>query len=182
MDSPSTVRMALSEAGIKSDLDLIAPRGLAVFAAGGARRFFHGGLSPQELLVPVVVCETQKAVAPQKLRVGVSVAGNRITTGVFSASVEFDPDLLRSEIDVRITAVRRSDGAVVARTVAGDGYDSVSGKVTVTAERPAVLTLQVTESLSTGDEIQVQVFDASTDRLLEDAIVSVAAPVDVKEL
>ena len=43
---PATVRVALADCGVTSDLDIVVPRGLAVFRAGGGRQFFHGGLSP----------------------------------------------------------------------------------------------------------------------------------------
>src|SRR5260370_3694524 len=52
----SFVRTALSSLGIDSDFDIATPASLAIFkAAGGNLLYFHGGLSPQELIVPVVV-------------------------------------------------------------------------------------------------------------------------------
>ena len=95
----ATARVPVASCGIPGDLDLIVPRGLAVFRAGGARQFFHGGLSPQELIVPVIVVEPRRAPEPQKLKVGITVAGGRITTGIFAATISFDGNLFtkRSE-------------------------------------------------------------------------------------
>src|SRR6267142_650513 len=59
--TPSTLRVPLASTGVPSDLDIIVPRGLAVFRAGGSKQFFHGGLSPQELLIAVIVVDTQPA-------------------------------------------------------------------------------------------------------------------------
>jgi hypothetical protein len=73
--TPSTLRTPLASTGVPSDLDLIVPRGLAVFRAGGSKQFFHGGLSPQELLIPVIVVETEPAWEPKELQVEVIVAG-----------------------------------------------------------------------------------------------------------
>jgi hypothetical protein len=53
---PSYMRTPLSTLGIDSDLDLATPLTFACFKSKcGARAYFHGGLSPQELIVPVVV-------------------------------------------------------------------------------------------------------------------------------
>ena len=75
-----------------------------MFRAGGSKQFFHGGLSPQELVVPVIVVDTEPAPAPKKLQVDVSIAGGRITTGAFAATVGFTGDLFTSEITVRVVA------------------------------------------------------------------------------
>ena len=40
---------------MESDLDIATPWTFACFKSkGGARAYFHGGLSPQELIIPVV--------------------------------------------------------------------------------------------------------------------------------
>src|SRR5206468_3701163 len=53
---PSYLRTALSALGVDSDLDVATPWTFACFKSkGGARAYFHGGLSPQELIVPVMV-------------------------------------------------------------------------------------------------------------------------------
>lgn len=176
----ATVRVPLASCGTPGDLDLVVPRGLAVFRAGGGRQFFHGGLSPQELVVPVIVAEFAEAPEPRKLTVGIAVAGERITTGVFSATLTFDGDLFTNQVTVRVVA--RSSGApVVARVVSGDGYDPESGSVTVDAGATSVLTVQVTENLVSGTEVDLQVIDARTGLALAAASVPVAAAVTVKD-
>jgi hypothetical protein len=177
----NTIRIPLSDAGERSDLDLIAPRGLAVFAAGGDKRFFHGGLSPQELLVPVIVVEPKSVAAPQKLKVQVAVAGEKVTTGVFSATALFDPDLFNDVLVTRVVARRLSDKLPVARVVAGDGFDAEAGTVTLAANAQAVLTFQVIENLEAGDELEVQVLDAGTDRPLASGRAQVTVRVVVEE-
>jgi hypothetical protein len=152
---------------------------LAVFRAGGGRQFFHGGLSPQELVVPVVVVDLAPAAEPQKLRVDVSVAGGRITTGVFAATLGFDGDLFTNQVTVRVVAA--GEGAPVARVVSGDGYDPDTGTVAVARGQPAVLTFQVTDNLPAGTEVDLQVLDARTGRKLAASSVAVAAPIVVED-
>jgi len=178
--NPATVRVPLAACGVTSDLDVVVPRGLAVFRAGGGRQFFHGGLSPQELVVPVIVVELAKAPEPQKLAVGVQVAGDRITTGVFAATLSFSGNLFTDQLTVRVVAAE-SAGQPVARVVSGDGYDADSGTITVSTEYPSVLTFQVTSNLATGSDVELQVLDARTGRKLAASTVAVSAPVVVED-
>ncbi len=177
--NPATVRIPLSACGVTSDLDVIVPRGLAVFRAGGGRQFFHGGLSPQELVIPVIVVELTKAPEPQKVHVVVEVAGGRITTGVFAATLRFSGNLFTTEVTVRVVATE--GGQPVARVVSGDGYDASSGTVTVSTDRPSVLTFQVTGNLAAGTDVDLQVLDARTGRKVATSSVAVAAPIVVED-
>src|SRR5947209_10673811 len=53
---PSYLRTSLASLGVDSEFDIAIPWTFACFKAkGGGRAFFHGGLSPQELIIPVVV-------------------------------------------------------------------------------------------------------------------------------
>ena len=178
--NPATARIPLASLGMPGDLDLVVPKGLAVFKAGGGRQFFHGGLSPQELVVPVVVVELLRVPPPQKVRVNVAVAGGRITTGVFAASLSFEGDLFTSEVTVRVVA-GRGNGAPVARIVSGDGYDPDTGAVMVAANEHRVLTFQVTENLDADTAVELQVFDARTGQRLGSSAASVASPVVVED-
>jgi len=177
----AAVRIPVAALGIPGDVELVVPRGLAVFrAAGGNRQFFHGGLSPQELVVPVIVVDAEPAAEPQKLRVDVSVAGGRITTGTFAASLQFHGDLFKREVTVRVVA-RTQLANVVARAVSGDAFDPGAGTITVSVGQPTVLAFQVTENLEKGSEVEVQVLDARTARILATASATVAAPVYVED-
>jgi PglZ domain len=178
----STLRVPLSSTGIPSDLDLIAPRGLAVFRAGGAKQFFHGGLSPQELVVPVIVVDTEPAPAPRQFQVDVSMAGGRITTGAFAATVGFTGDLFTSEITVRVVAQGAKGSAAVARVVSGDGYDPATGAVALRADSPPpILTFQVTTNLERDTTVEIEVLDARTSVRLGGAEAKVAADIVVEE-
>lgn len=178
--NPATVRVPLAACGVTSDLDVVVPRGLAVFRAGGGRQFFHGGLSPQELVVPVIVVQLAKSPEPQKLEVDVHVAGERITSGAFAATLSFSGNLFTDQLTVRVVAAE-SVGRPVARVVSGDGYDAETGTITVSNERPSVLSFQVTANLSRGGNVEVEVLDARTGRKLTSSTVTVAAAIVVED-
>jgi hypothetical protein len=180
--TPSTLRVPLVSTGIPSDLDLIVPRGLAVFRAGGSKQFFHGGLSPQELLVPVIVVDTEPAPAPKELQVDVTVAGGRITTGAFAASIGFTGNLFTTEITVRVVAQGPTGSGVVARVVSGDGFDPATGAVTLRADGTSpVLTFQVTTNLERDTAVDIEVFDARTGVRLGGAEATVSAKIVVED-
>jgi hypothetical protein len=176
IDHPSALRLPVASAGIGGDLDVLVPRGLAVFAAGGSKQFFHGGLSPQELVVPVIVADLVPAKSNAKIGVDVDIVGGKITTGVFGASVTFTGDLFTSEVVVRVIARRGSDQEV-AQIADGDGYDRERGTITVTAGSEARLLFKITRPLEPNDQVELQVYDARTDQLLGKAPATVAAPV-----
>src|SRR6266478_9016624 len=53
---PSYLRTSLTALGVDSEFDIATPWTFAIFKSkGGGRAYFHGGLSPQELIIPVVV-------------------------------------------------------------------------------------------------------------------------------
>jgi PglZ domain len=179
--STGTARVPLVSLGLRSDLDAIVPKGLAVFKAGGGKQFFHGGLSPQELLIPVIVVDLEPALEPQKLDLEVAVAGGKITTGVFAATVEFHGDLFTNKVTFRVVARGGAGSDPVARVVSGDGYDPESGSVTIQTNRPSVLTFQVTANLEKDSRVEVQVLDARTGRRLAESVAAVAAPIVVED-
>ena len=71
---------------------------------------------------------------------------------------------------------------MVARVVAGDGYDPDTGSVTVGAGTSSVLTFQVTENLDAGTKVDLQVIDGRTGLALASAPVHCSSmPVTVKD-
>jgi hypothetical protein len=153
-----------------------------VFRAPGSKQFFHGGLSPQELVLPVIVVDTKPAPAPNELRIDVEVAGGRITTGAFAATIAFTGNLFTNEIKVRVVAKGTGGPAAVARVVSGDGYDPATGSIELRADRPAaVLTFQITADLDRDTAVEVEVLDARTGVRLGGAEARVAASIAVED-
>ena len=176
----STVKVPLSDFGIGGGLDIIAPRGLGVFVAGGGLQFFHGGLSPQELVVPVITVVSDEPAAEPKYEIDLSVAGGRITTGIVAVTIQMTGDLFTRASGVRV--VPSQDGNRVARVVGGDEFDPSTGTIDAAVDKSQVITMQITENLAAGSVAILEVLDASTGIRLGDAVeVEVAACVIVEE-
>ena len=176
IDHPSVLRLPLASTGAVSDLDILVPRGLALFKAGGSKQFFHGGLSPQELIIPVIVAELAAPGDIGSIKVNVDLVGDSITTAMFAATVGLSGNLFTTSVVVRAIA-RRGKDLVVAHVVRGDGFDPSSGTVEVPASNEVRLMFQVTKRLDPNDQVEVQVLDARTDAILGKATVPVSAAV-----
>ncbi|HVL64213.1 MAG TPA: PglZ domain-containing protein [Actinomycetota bacterium] len=167
VDADGTVRVPLAGTGVRTDLDLVVPTNLAVFGTrGGTRQFFHGGLSPQELIVPLVLADARAPSGPSKAKVRAEVAGGRLTTGVFSCSLTLEPDLFTSELEVRTIVTRGSDDGSAALPISGDGYDPQTNTILITCDRASVITFRLTANLARDEKVSLTVLDASSDRLL----------------
>lgn len=157
----ASVTVALAALGVAGGLDLVTPRGLTLFQGHGSRQFFHGGLSPQELVIPVLVVHRAAATAPaaasKAAKVRVSIGGQGITTGVFSVSLSFDANMFETEVAVRV--IGRADGRTIARVLAGDIADPQAGTVVVSAEARQI-TFKIDADLSAGSDVELVVSDA----------------------
>jgi hypothetical protein len=131
---PSYLRTSLSSLGVESEFDIATPWNFACFKAkGGARAYFHGGLSPQELIVPVV------SLAPSAQTVGgpptavnwtLTTGTPKLTTRFFSVQIAgrqaglfgLEPPKVRVEI--------RAKGKPISRPVSASyGFEDATGEV-----------------------------------------------------
>lgn len=161
--------LALSDFSIRSSESLVVPNGMTVFGSVGGT-FFHGGISPQEALIPVVSLELALPVrsSVEYLAVKVSVPGGKISAEAFSIRVGLAGSLFASEVAVRITAAD-AGGDQVARLVASPSVDSHTGTVSLDPSEETILTFLVTEDLDKGSVVEVSVLDAATGRRLATA-------------
>jgi PglZ domain len=133
---PSYLRMPLKSLGVDSDLDLATPWTFAGFKSkGGARAYFHGGLSLQELIVPVVVMTT-KSVALSCPSTGIqwklTPGSAKLTTRFFSIQVSgsqsqsslfgLEPPKVRVEI-------RANKKCICVPVSASYGFEDATGEV-----------------------------------------------------
>ncbi|MDF1597476.1 MAG: PglZ domain-containing protein [Acidimicrobiia bacterium] len=175
------IRVPLSAVGIPGDLDLLVPRGLGLISAGGARGFFHGGISPQEMLVPVITVELEAAAGTEPLTVEVAISG-KVTSRIFTGKLFLKSGLFSVEpIDVSVNAVRISDGAEIAKLVAAGGAEVAEGVVRLAPDSEALVSFQVIADLDKGDKVELRVMDVKTDRRIgRSKPAPVAAPVLVE--
>jgi len=132
---PSYLRTSLSSLGVDSEFDMATPWTFAVFKSkGGGRAYFHGGLSPQELIVPVVVMHSMaKPLAPPTGIQWLLTPGTaKLTTRFFSVQISgsqsgtslfgFEPPKVRIEL-------RANKKCVSMPVSASYGFEDATGEV-----------------------------------------------------
>jgi len=133
---PSYLRTSLSSLGVDSEYDIATPYTFACFKSkGGARAYFHGGLSPQEVVIPVVtLTPSARATAgpPTGIEWEIKTGTSKLTTRFFSVQIAgressgslfgFEPPKVRLEI--------RAKGKSVSRSVSASyGFEDATGEV-----------------------------------------------------
>src|SRR5208283_3133976 len=132
---PSYLRTSLASLGVDSEFDIATPWTFACFKSkGGGRAYFHGGLSPQELIVPLVVMHStakphvpaigiQWTMTPGTAKLttrffSVQIAGNQSETSLFG----FEPPKVRIEL-------RANKKCVSLPASASYGFEDATGEV-----------------------------------------------------
>ncbi|MDW8403769.1 PglZ domain-containing protein [Chloroflexus sp.] len=175
-DSDAYLRFSLASFGLGDDLDIAVPRGLGAFkVSGGARAYFHGGLAPQELAIPVLTLQpapTGRLTPPDAIQWSLVPGTKKIATRFFSVQItarsnglfEFHPPRVRIEV--------RSKGANIAEPVSAT-YGLVEGTQeielrTQTNDPKSVEPNTVTMMISgeAGKTATVHLLDAETGREL----------------
>lgn len=171
---PSYLRTSLRSLGVDSDFDIATPWTFAVFKSkAGGRAYFHGGLSPQELIVPVVVMHS--TTKPSTSSVGIQwllVPGtSKLTTRFFSVQIAgsqsesslfgFEPPKVRIEL-------RANKKCVSVPVSASYGFEDATGEVKLKVSEndkkriePNTVTVMVSEEIS-QKSVEVCLIDAAT--------------------
>ena len=107
----ATVRVSASQLGYDSDLDFVFPTNNSVFKAGGDLTYYHGGLSLQELLVPVlsVRMPTAKGTPAADVEIKLTNVPEQIANRIITFGLSLQQDLFSSE-EIVVRPVLLSSG------------------------------------------------------------------------
>ncbi len=130
---PGAIRGALKLDGEASDLGFLIPRGLQRFHFKGGAQFFHGGIMPQETIVPALTVRmagegARSAPAIRKVELGVMSLPQTITTRQINPRIHQDepigPAILPRTVKIGIYKDRAavSDEPVVMFNASGDNH------------------------------------------------------------
>ena len=128
----------LSKLGVESDLSIAVPWGMGAFKAPGARAYFHGGLSPQELVVPVLVLRPEAAApaAAGAIEWKLTPSSSKLSSAFFAVTVAgTSSGLLGVESPrVRLEIRQKGNEASISRVMgASYGLDEASGAIQLKA-------------------------------------------------
>jgi len=153
--------------GYRSDLDFVFPSGIAVFRAPGGLQYHHGGVSLQEIVVPVLsfrVRPTATAPEPQG-KVRILDAPAEITNRTFGIRVLASADLFAdTPVSVRIVLIHKSEQVGEAGMAMGAVIDRATGLVRLRPGEEASVGLMLTRE--DCELARIVVLDAVGDALL----------------
>lgn len=131
---PAYLRTPLSAAEVDGGLDMAVPWGFAIFKSpGGARAYFHGGLAPQEVAIPVLTLRPRAGAAraaAADVEWRVSLGSGKITTRFCAVTVAgqatglmiAEPPVVRLEV--------RAEGQVLSSPVSATyGFSEATGDI-----------------------------------------------------
>lgn len=171
---PSYLRTSLASLGVDSEFDIATPWTFACFKSrGGGRAFFHGGLSPQELIVPVVVMHstTKPSTPATGIQWTLTPGTAKLSTRFFSVQIAgtlgqeslfgFEPPKVRIEL--------RANKKCVSKPVSASyGFEDATGEVSLkfaAGDRnriePNTVTVMLSEEIS-QKTVGVYLLDAIT--------------------
>ena len=173
---PGTARVTGAELGYDTDLDFVFPTGLGVFKAGGGLTFHHGGVSLQELIIPVVTLRfsTRDSKPPSGRIAHITGLPSAVTNRTFAVQIRVVEQMLLGAsaddtvtVRVLLVAGQAQVGQAGMALGAGAKLDRASGLLSIAANSEATVGL-----LLTTDEIsslRVVVLDPTTDAVLAES-------------
>ncbi len=162
---PGCLRTTSNQIGLGGDLELVFPKGLACFRTRGSTRgYFHGGLSLQELLVPVISITVSESHPADSTRAHVTIklAKPKITTRFFSVELRYTVGGLFGDDKKRVKVVVRAGRTDVGTAaMAAYGFEEGTQEIILEKDRLNAITMMLTAELDTPT-VSVHVLDATT--------------------
>lgn len=156
------VRIGGAALGYRTDLEFVFPRGTAVFRSGGDLAYHHGGLTLQEMLVPVLAVRMKATAGRERAEqrvLEVSRVPATITNRFFSVEIQVTEMLGRT---VRPVLMAGSQQVGTAGMAMGAQFDQ--GAVVLEPGRAATVGLMLRNDQV--DKVRLVVSDAETDLVL----------------
>lgn len=132
--SDSFLRARLADFNLGSDLEIATPWGFGGFkVSGGAKAFFHGGLSLQELIIPVLTLSPRAGSTVERgsrFSFDLTPGSKKISTRFFSVQIKGSATVFFESEPPKIRLEVRADGKVVSTPVSASyGFEEATADV-----------------------------------------------------
>lgn len=173
----AAIRVTGAQLGYQTDLDFIFPQGLAVFRTGGDLAFHHGGISLQEMVIPVITLRmpSSEVDVAQHSSVQLYKYPKVLTNRTFGLTIVRQEMLTTDPVPARIVLI--GDGQEVGRAgmALGADFDRATATVQLPASKEVNIGIMLTNE--TSKKVRIVVQDPSTD-----AVFAQSEEIDVGEL
>jgi PglZ domain len=159
------VRVTAHQLELGGNLELAFPRGHACFRVkGGAGGYFHGGISLQEMIIPVATLRSKsaKTTGAGAARINLDFSKPAVTNRFFSVVATLKEEGLFTDEQIRVRAV-----VVSGRTEAGFcamaayGYEEGTREIILKKNQPNALTIMLTGD-GALEKVTVRLLDCLT--------------------
>jgi hypothetical protein len=165
---PGTVRVSGAELGYDTNLDFVLCSGLGVFKSGGGLSYHHGGLSLQEVVIPVLSLRIPARDSDSSSAsdiVNLSDVPDRLTNRTFGVTVSVAGDLFDTEpVSFRVILVAGNEQVGQAGMVVGGELDRSSGILRVMPGGEANVGVMLTRD--DCESVRTIVLDPASDAVL----------------
>jgi hypothetical protein len=156
-------RVKASQLGLGGDLELAFPRSLACFKAkGGSTAYFHGGISLQEMVIPVILLKKRET-EPYGLKtlvVELTIGKPKITTRFFSVTATYFAEGLFSPEEIRVKMSVKGKGKEVGfAAMSAHGFEEGTKEIILQKDKPNSITFMLTD-VQDLKNVSVHVIDA----------------------
>jgi hypothetical protein len=159
------LRVTATQLEMGGDLEFAFPKGHACFKVrGGAGGYFHGGISLQEMIIPIAVLRSKavKATGIGAARFTLEFSKPTITNRFFSVVATLKEEGLFSPDEIRVRVVVVSGKAEAGFcAMAAYGYEEGTREITLQKNQPNALTIMLAGDAS-PEKVTVRLIDCHT--------------------
>jgi len=156
------LRVTADQLGLGGDFELAFPRSLACFKTkGGTRAYCHGGISLQEIIIPVITLKRKETEQHfTKAKVKLDMDASKITNRFFSITALYEEEGLFPAGEIRVRVVVKSGRKEVGSVaMAAYGFDAAVKEISLKNNElnPITLMLTTTEDV---ESVTISILDA----------------------
>jgi len=164
------IRVKEMDLGMDGGYELAFPRGVASFKVkGGGKSYFHGGISLQEMVIPVLTLRAgEEPAAKRGKKPAIALSMDRKKVGrYFRVKVEWTGQrpLMEEEKEeeLRLSAVLKIAGEERGKAIAASyGFDESSGEFTIKESEENTITIIVDEGVTGEHTGSIHVVNSET--------------------
>ncbi len=175
-ETSSTIKIKANELGYDSDLDFIFPSNLGSFKkSGGNKNYLHGGISLQELIVPIIgfsLPVKSKSKITDKFEIKIPKV--EINMRIFNIEIIYSIERgLDKYLDKKVSKpincrIKLEQNEYIDPVNATEEFNQETKEILVNSENSTFITFLLPEKFSKG-ELTVQILDSSTNVILKES-------------